>query len=278
MAPSCIAATSGSSGANSRSNRTRHTQPAMVATAQAVEANSAGRMRRVPRMRAPAPVKHIQQPVRIADPFVKCKALVVDSSYRPIDVISWQRAIVMHLFDKADVLEYFEGIQINSAHSSHTLPAVLRVDFFMHRSWRTARLALSRRNIMLRDHFTCQYCGSHEDLTLDHVKPISRGGKLTWTNCVTACKHCNSKKGNSSLKKLGWVLRRQPKEPTAQEVAFISGLHMSTSINTVPAEWSNYLFPGQRTVPFKGPAFICANSPASMNKLDRHSKRFQAVP
>lgn len=39
-----------------------------------------------------------------AHSFSACRALVLDSSYRPIDVVNWQRAICLDLFDKVDVL------------------------------------------------------------------------------------------------------------------------------------------------------------------------------
>lgn len=58
---------------------------------------------------------------------------------------------------------------------------------------------------------TCRYCGSRTNLTLDHVKPVSKGGKFTWDNMVTACMSCNGKKGDNSLKQLGWSLRKKPK-------------------------------------------------------------------
>jgi hypothetical protein len=60
----------------------------------------------------------------------------------------------------------------------------------------SAKVALTRRNIMIRDRFCCQYCGSKRNLTLDHVHPQSKGGRNTWCNLVTACMVCNQKKGS----------------------------------------------------------------------------------
>jgi 5-methylcytosine-specific restriction endonuclease McrA len=48
------------------------------------------------------------------------------------------------------------------------------------------RVSCTRRNVLVRDRFCCQYCGGGRNLTLDHVVPVSRGGKDTWTNLVTA--------------------------------------------------------------------------------------------
>jgi 5-methylcytosine-specific restriction endonuclease McrA len=84
----------------------------------------------------------------------------------------------------------------------------------------------SRKNIFERDNYTCQYCGTkppsksqalkwmeRNQLNLDHVVPRSRGGKTTWTNVVTSCFKCNSKKGNKILPELGWKLKLEPKTP-----------------------------------------------------------------
>jgi hypothetical protein len=65
-----------------------------------------------------------------------------------------------------------------------------------HAAQMSAKVALTRRNIMIRDRFCCQYCGSKRNLTLDHVHPQSKGGRNTWCNLVTACMVCNQKKGS----------------------------------------------------------------------------------
>jgi 5-methylcytosine-specific restriction endonuclease McrA len=72
-------------------------------------------------------------------------------------------------------------------------------------------VTLNRANIMLRDRYACQYCGSNRELTIDHVVAQSKGGGNTWTNLVACCAACNSKKGDKSLEQLRWKLRQQPK-------------------------------------------------------------------
>lgn len=191
----------------------------------------------------PVPSEPVVQQLPVSR-FASCRALVLDSSYRPIDVINWQRALILDLFEKVDVLEYFEDVAVRSARQSHLIPAVCRVRFYVKRDWKGARLSLSRRNIMLRDRFCCQYCGTRTNLTLDHVKPVSKGGKFTWDNMVTACMSCNGKKGDNSLKQLGWSLRKKPKEPTASEVSIIAGMGVA-DMRTPPKEWHSYIFPGQ---------------------------------
>jgi hypothetical protein len=80
----------------------------------------------------------------------------------------------------------------------------------------TATLRLSRRNILLRDKFTCQYCGSKpplSDLDIDHVTPRSRGGISSWQNLVTACRTCNLRKGNATPEEAAMELLNKPHRP-----------------------------------------------------------------
>lgn len=167
------------------------------------------------------------------------RALVLDSSYRPIDVISWQRAICLDLFNKVDVLEYYEH-QIRSAYDIHFIPAVLRVRLYVARGRRPSNITVSRRNVMLRDRNECQYCGTDKNLTIDHIVPKSKGGAWDWLNLVTACTVCNGKKGEKSLKQLKWKLRTQPRVPNPYELGVLLGIDLN--IQTPPKEWTDYLY------------------------------------
>ncbi|EFN55944.1 hypothetical protein CHLNCDRAFT_13740, partial [Chlorella variabilis] len=138
------------------------------------------------------------------------RALLLDSTYRPVGVANWQRAICLDLMDKADVLEYYEQ-SVRSVQLEYFLPAVLRVRRHRGTSRHTQVVTLNRANVMLRDRYSCQYCGSSRELTIDHVVPQSKGGGNTWSNLVACCASCNSKKGDKSLEQLRWKLRQQPK-------------------------------------------------------------------
>lgn len=79
-----------------------------------------------------------------------------------------------------------------------------------------ANLRLSRRNVFMRDGYTCQYCGvspALSELNLDHVTPRSRGGPATWENLVTSCRPCNLRKGSSTPDEAGMRLRTKPVRP-----------------------------------------------------------------
>lgn len=187
------------------------------------------------------PLQDVMSPQRSLQMLSRYRALILDSAYRPIDVVNWQRAICMDLLEKADVLEYYDAT-ISSVSEDFFLPAVMKARWYGGNIGRLGRVALNRRNIMLRDGLKCQYCGRKNDLTLDHVVPQSKGGPNTWENLVTACAPCNTRKGDSSLKKLRWKLLKTPKEPSPWELGIVlAGLGVG-DINKIPDQWSNYLF------------------------------------
>jgi len=96
----------------------------------------------------------------------------------------------------------------------------------------------TRRNIFYRDKSHCQYCGkvfAQRDLNLDHVVPLSRGGRSEWTNVVTACVPCNSRKGNRLPDEAGMRLVRQPRRPAGQP------LLRASWIGSLHEEWKTFL-------------------------------------
>ena len=153
--------------------------------------------------------------------------------------------------EKADVLEYYDTT-ISSSRADFYLPAVMKARWYNSRGNRRGlKVALSRRNILLRDDFTCQYCQKNGKsgnvlLTLDHVMPSCKGGDNSWGNLVTACNPCNSKKGDKTLKQLKWKLLKEPKEPSPWELDLVLSSIGAGEIKNVPEEWSSYLFYGEK--------------------------------
>ena len=92
------------------------------------------------------------------------------------------------------------------------MPTVIRLRHYVHVPYRG--VMMTRQNIFKRDGHHCVYCGTHDDLTLDHVVPKSRGGRTSWDNLVTACKRCNAKKGDYTLEQTGMVLSKRPYKPS----------------------------------------------------------------
>ncbi len=138
--------------------------------------------------------------------------LVLNQNYEPLNICNVRRAIVLIIGGKAEILEAHEAF-IATAQDLYPYPSVIRL-VCMIRAPR-ARVKLTRREVFLRDSYTCQYCGRRtSDLTLDHVIPRHRGGPHTWENLTSACRACNHRKGGKSLQEARMVLKQQPFEPS----------------------------------------------------------------
>lgn len=117
-------------------------------------------------------------------------------SLLPVSTVIWQEAIKYLVLDKCHVLEWHEDWIVRSANWETLVPSVILLKEYM-KSKTTVRF--SKSNVFLRDLYTCVYCDfklQKRECTLDHVLPISHGGKTTFNNTVTSCSACNSKKGN----------------------------------------------------------------------------------
>ncbi|KAF3441219.1 hypothetical protein FNV43_RR15132 [Rhamnella rubrinervis] len=173
------------------------------------------------------------------------RGLVLDISYRPVNVVCWKRAICLEFMEKADVLEYYDQT-VNSPTGSFYIPAVLRVPHLLQVvKRRRIKSNLSRKNILYRDSYTCQYCSSRETLTIDHVLPSARGGEWKWENLVTACAKCNSKKGQKTLEEANMKLIKVPKAPKDYDILAIpltsAAIKMLKMRQGTPEEWQQYL-------------------------------------
>lgn len=136
------------------------------------------------------------------------KVLLLNASYEPLHVCSWKRAIVLLLKGKAVTVESHEPIPDHVA----TLPSVIRMQYYIKMPHK--QIPLTRKNLMHRDRYTCQYCGKMgSDLTIDHIYPRSRGGKDEWENVTVACLKCNVSKGNKTPEEAGLTLRSKPTRP-----------------------------------------------------------------
>ena len=119
-------------------------------------------------------------------------------SFLPISTIDWQEAIKYMVLDKAHVLVWHDDWIVRSARWETPVPSVIILKEYM-KAKTTVRF--SKSNVFLRDLYTCLYCEAvlqKKDCTLDHVQPVSKGGKTTFENTVTACATCNANKGAST--------------------------------------------------------------------------------
>lgn len=164
------------------------------------------------------------------------KVLVLNASYEPINICGVKRAIILVVTGVASTEEE-TSLFIRSPSVVMKIPAVIRLVEYVKISYRSK--ALSKKNIFLRDQYTCQYCGKKfdvKDLTLDHVLPKSRSGKSTWENLVTACKKCNVKKGDRTPKEAGLTLTNKPRSGS------ITFLHIVRFKGKENDQWKKYLF------------------------------------
>lgn len=169
-----------------------------------------------------------------------CPALVLNADYRPLSYFplslwSWQDAIKAVFLERVNILAEYERT-VRSPSFEMKLPSVVSLKTYV----KPARHpAFTRFNVFLRDHFECQYCGSAEDLTFDHVVPRSRGGKTTWDNVVTACAPCNLLKGGRLAHHIGMHPRHLPRKPTINE---LRSNGRAFPPNYLHESWADYLY------------------------------------
>jgi len=163
--------------------------------------------------------------------------LVLNASYEPINVCAARRALVLVLKGVA-MTEEENGHFLHAARIAMRVPSVIRL--LEYRRIPHQSRALSRKNILLRDRNTCQFCGHAlpaSELTLDHVMPRSRGGRSSWENLVACCYGCNNRKGDRTPEEAGLKLQRRPRPFT---------LHTSRQLMRLighrDEKWRKYLF------------------------------------
>jgi 5-methylcytosine-specific restriction endonuclease McrA len=159
--------------------------------------------------------------------------LVLNATFEPINVCTVRRAVVLLLKEKAEVIEHSEW-ELRSASSSLQRPVVIRLVTYVRIPRDTHRRKITRRAVFARDGWTCQYCGSRSNLTVDHVVPKSKGGTSSWDNIVASCAPCNRRKGDALPRQVGMKLLRAPRTPNP--TVFI---HVASP--TIPAAWMQYL-------------------------------------
>jgi 5-methylcytosine-specific restriction endonuclease McrA len=139
--------------------------------------------------------------------------LVLNASYEPLNVCTVRRALVLILKEKAEVLERGDGV-LRSETMRIDRPEVIRLITFVRVPRDIHRRRITRKAVLARDGWTCQYCGSDKhSLTVDHVIPRSRGGESVWENIVASCAPCNRKKGNRLPQEIRMHPKRHPRPP-----------------------------------------------------------------
>jgi len=140
------------------------------------------------------------------------QVLVLNLDYQPINICCTRRAVKLIWLGKAEVIED-RGAFISSPGCSLPYPSVIKLQYLVHRP--KLNLKLSRKAILARDAYQCQYCGRRGiKMTVDHVIPRRMGGTFSWDNLVCACHACNAKKGDRMPHDAGLKLLKKPRKPS----------------------------------------------------------------
>ena len=156
-------------------------------------------------------------------------------SYYPLSLWSWQDAIKAAFLERVNIIANYDRA-VRSPSLEMKLPSVVSLKTYVRPP---RHPAFTRFNVFLRDRFSCQYCGSREDLTFDHLLPRSRGGHTTWGNVVAACSPCNLRKADKTMKESAMFPSQMPYQPSVQH------LHRNGRLfppNYLHQSWLDYLY------------------------------------
>jgi 5-methylcytosine-specific restriction endonuclease McrA len=182
------------------------------------------------------------------------RCLILNADYTPIGIISWKRALVWAYRHEensrvgVEIIDFYKNDYICGANNKKIpIPAVVKTAKYFRLNHQSVNF--SRKNLFIRDNYSCQYCGSEKEinqLTYDHVIPKSVwnkniGSPTCWTNIVTACVECNRKKGNRTPKEANMPLRNLPVVPNkSAKYLPVRGLLLKIR-SDIPKEWTIYL-------------------------------------
>jgi len=157
--------------------------------------------------------------------------LVLNANFEPLNVCTTRRAMNLILSGKASMVLNGRG-EIRTVTRSFPHPSVVRLSRMIKRP--RPRVRLTKREILRRDNYTCQYCGARVPyLTIDHIVPRRLGGEYKWDNLVAACPDCNHRKGGRTLEQAHMRLLRPPKEPPSS-ASYLFGKHLRENTEWLP--------------------------------------------
>lgn len=161
--------------------------------------------------------------------------LLLDSTYEPLKIISWMKAMTLIVSGDAEVVEEKHEELVRSTSRVFKMPSVIRQ---LSKFRKKGEIQFSRINVYLRDNWTCQYCGlkkQTKELTFDHVIPRVQGGPTNWQNIVAACQPCNAKKAGMTPEQARMSLIKKPTKPKWLPAQVI------VKMRSMPQEWTPYI-------------------------------------
>jgi 5-methylcytosine-specific restriction endonuclease McrA len=160
------------------------------------------------------------------------RTLVLNAGYEPLGVVSFKRALILVLNQKATVLAGAGEQEVHSATETLKLPSVILLTRYV-RVPTVRKIPVTRRGVLRRDGWRCAYCAKAAN-TIDHVQPKSKGGTDSWDNLVACCFRCNNLKSDRTLHELGWELKMTPKMPTGTQ-------WLVRGVERLEPEWDEFL-------------------------------------
>ena len=163
---------------------------------------------------------------------IHAPVLVLNLNYVPLNICTGRRAVILVGKGKAELLENHRG-QLRTVTSSVDVPSVIRLVYMVKKPFLPRKL--SKKEVFLRDRFTCQYYGKKtQDLTLDHVVPRRQQGGHTWDNVVAACNRCNLRKAGRTPAEANMLLKKEPRAPDPNPYLILQN-------RTLLDEWLPYI-------------------------------------
>ena len=167
------------------------------------------------------------------------QTLLLNATYEPLKVVHWQKAITLWCQGKVEIIASHDR-EIRAVSFSLRLPSVIRLLRYVRIKKRFDYVPFSRANIYARDGYHCQYCGDQfptQELTFDHVVPVSQGGRKDWENIVTCCVACNRRKGGRTPEEARLRLIKPPRRP-----ASAPAIRITIGLRDAPDSWRDYLY------------------------------------
>ena len=167
------------------------------------------------------------------------QTLLLNATYEPLKVVDWQKAVTLWCQGKVEIIAHHDR-EVRAVTFSFKLPSVIRLLRYVRIKKRFDYVPFSRANIYARDEFTCQYCADvfpTQELTFDHVIPVSQGGRKDWENIVTCCVSCNRRKGGRTPEEA-----RMRLGPPAAAADVGAGDPHHDRMRSAPESWRDYLY------------------------------------
>lgn len=159
---------------------------------------------------------------------------MLNQNYEAMSICNVQRAVILLYLGKAELVAAKDSKKLHSIRRAIPFPTIVRLLIYIRVPYK--KIVLSRKNILRRDLYKCQYCQrSDVPLTIDHIIPKSKGGDDTWENLITACVHCNNKKGDRSPEDAKMTIHKKPTKPS--HITF-----MKHFVGKIDEEWKPFLF------------------------------------